>query len=344
MKKVYVITTAAICFLVILLALNRPVSEVKVNGVSFVAPGKPISVNEMKDISKINAGWVAIIPYAFSRADAPEVYFNHERQWWGERVDGAIETIKMAKSLGYKIMIKPQVWVRGHGWPGDYKMDNESSWEQWQMSYKKYILTYAEVAESLQVEMLCIGTEYRKAAVERRLFWKALIEEVRKVYSGKLTYAANWDNFENISFWSDLDYIGIDAYFPLSNAKTPVQNDLKASWEAVFPNIKAIHQKYDLPILFTEYGYQSIDYTAAGHWNYNQDTLAINLDAQAQAYEALFQSVWSQDWFAGGFLWKWHAWHDKFGGVACKRYTPQNKPAQLVIARWYGHEKSPITK
>ena len=63
-------------------------------------------------------------------------------------------------------------------------------------SYKDYILTYAKAAEELNAEMLCIGTELEQFVIERPNFWKKLIREIRNVYKGKLTYAANWDEFK----------------------------------------------------------------------------------------------------------------------------------------------------
>ena len=79
----------------------------------------------------------------------------------------------------------------------------------------------AKIADSLGVEMLCIGTEWKSAVRERPQFWSNVIDSVRKVYQGKLTYAANWDDYDDVPFWSKLDYIGVNAYWPLAKTKTP---------------------------------------------------------------------------------------------------------------------------
>ncbi len=317
------------------LALNTNKNEDKIDGVSLVAPPNPIDEFALASVSQINAGWVAVIPYAFSQPGAPEVNFDYEHQWWGEKPEGTVKTIKMAKDLGLKIMLKPHVWVRGQGWAGDFELNSEADWLKWEENYRAYIMAFAKIADSLQVDMFCIGTEFRNPAKNRPEFWVSMIKEIRSFYDGKITYAANWDNYQHIAFWNELDYIGIDAYFPLSASKTPTLEEIKVGWTAPLEAIASFQAAYNKPVLFTEFGFQSIDYTAAGHWNYAQDTLAVNLQAQAQAYDATFGALWSKPWFAGGFLWKWHAWHDRYGGVNCKRYTPQNKPAQEVIAKWY---------
>ena len=46
-------------------------------------------------------------------------------------------------------------------------------------------------------------------------YWIELIQKVRAVYQGQLTYAANYDNYQEVDFWEHLDFIGINAYFPL---------------------------------------------------------------------------------------------------------------------------------
>jgi hypothetical protein len=336
MKKLpYFLLIFIIGTILVVLFTNNTSSVSKMNGVSFVAPRNIITANQMLPVKELNANWIAVTPYAFSKSGFPEVTFNYDRQWWGERMDGCAETINFAHSLGLKVMLKPHVWVRGEGWAGDFDLKSEEEWQRWEKSYSLYILSNAKLADSLNVELLCIGTEYRKAAIKRPLFWKDLIVKVRDIYSGDITYAANWDNYENITFWGDLDYIGIDAYFPLTSIHTPDVETLNREWIQHKLKIADISKKFDKPILFTEFGYQSVDFTADGHWKYDQDTLLVNMQAQNNAYKAIFSSFWSEEWFSGGFLWKWHSAHDQSGGVTCKRFTPQNKPSQALIKSWF---------
>ena len=308
----------------------------KVNGVSFVAPSRYIDQKVMAPILDVKANWTAITPYAFSGGNTSQVVYSHNPNWWGEGKEGTISTISYAKALGLKVMLKPHVWVRGQGWAGDFQLKNDAEWDSWGESYSDYILTFAQIADSLNVEILCIGTEYRKSATIRPDIWRQLIRDVRKVYHGKVVYAANWDNFEKIEFWDQLDYIGIDAYFPLSAHKSPTLTDLNSNWRVTKNNIKTFSKKWDKPVLFTEFGYQSIDYASDGHWKYDQDTLHVNLNNQSTAYQSVFETFWEEPWFHGGFLWKWHPHHTNAGGHENKRFTPQNKPAQKTISDWYG--------
>ncbi len=55
--------------------------------------------------------------------------------------------------------------------------------------------------------------------------------ELREVYNGQLTYAANWDEYKRIPFWEDLDFIGVDAYFPVSEEKTPSIEQASLGWQ-----------------------------------------------------------------------------------------------------------------
>ena len=48
--------------------------------------------------------------------------------------------------------------------------------------------------------------------------WRDIIKETREIFEGQLTYAANFDNYMFVDFWDDLDFMGINAYFPLRNA------------------------------------------------------------------------------------------------------------------------------
>ena len=312
-----------------------PGRQERLNGVCLVAPSEPLTSQDMLPLQEIGANWVAVVPYAFSYgAGDPRINYNHERQWWGERKEGVVMTIRYAQEAGLKVMLKPHVWVRGQGWPGDFTLDSEAQWQQWENEYRNYLRTITQIADSMHVDLLCIGTEYRHAVVERPAFWRKLIREIRQQYTGKLTYAANWDNFENVTFWDDLDYIGIDAYWPLCELQTPTLATLATGWRQPFQQITRVQQKYDKPVLFTEYGYESRDYATRGHWQ-QDNAKGVNLEGQQNAYQALYDTFWDQPWFAGGFLWKWFPNHVEAGGNEHDGYTPQNKPALAVIRKNY---------
>jgi len=311
----------------------------RIHGVNFVGPPEPMDIDAMKPVvEEVNSTWISIIPYAFSRSGEPKVYFNTQRQWWGEREEGVRVLIEYAKALGLKIMLKPHVWVKGEGWAGDFDLNDEASWEAWERDYQEYLLFYAEIAAEEKIEILCIGTEFRKAVKKRPEFWKKLIREIREVYSGKLTYAGNWDNVENVSFWKDLDYIGIDAYYPLSDSKTPTVNELISGWGPHIEKIAALSNRVERRVIFTEYGYRSCDHACSGHWRIDAEKMPPNMQIQNNAYEALYRAFDGKNWFLGGFLWKWFANHEAVGGENNTRFTPQNKPAMEVIKLWHTQE------
>lgn len=347
MKYFRLLITALAAVVVLFFVFQRADSErikveEKINGVNFVASRSTIGVEALEPIKKINAGWMAISPYAFSRVGSPELRYDLPRQWWGERKEGVAATVNHARELGLKIMMKPHVWVREQGWAGDFELGSEADWKKWEGNYRDYILSFARLTDSLNVEIFCIGTELRKATQQRPDFWHALIDDVREIYRGRLTYAANWDNYSNISFWGDLDYIGIDAYFPLSDRQSPTVVHLNEKWEPVKEELQNFAERYDKPVLFTEFGYRSVNFTADGHWKYKRNERDLNMVAQVNAYQALFETFWDEPWFAGGFLWKWFASHSDHGGPADHRFTPQNKPAEETIRKWFGRDLSEL--
>ena len=334
-------------FLLLIVGLNPgcsggkpPVVEgEKIGGVNMVAPSSKVNESCMPPLQRIGAGWVALNPYAYGRSGDPQLVFDIDWQWWGETSKGTQTMLEYAQKEGLKVMIKPHIWVRGEGWAGDFKLNSDADWEKWEASFKNYILTYARMAQKYKAEMLCIGTEVRQSVKQRPQFWEDLITEVRKVYDGKLTYASNWDNFHEVKFWSQLDYIGVDAYFPLSEEKTATTATLVKAWQPTVNELKSFSARHNKPILFTEFGYRSMDQTTwkqwllLEHWE-NKDGIP-NLDAQKNAYEAIFEAFWSESWFAGGFLWKWYPEDSRSGGEKNLDYTPQHKPVEEMIKKWY---------
>ncbi|WP_452225051.1 glycoside hydrolase family 113 [Lacinutrix chionoecetis] len=318
---------------------SQSVSYNKINGVSFVAAGIPVTDEHINPVVKLQANYAAIMPFGFTKSlEHPEIIHDTERQWYGETKAGAKQYAQSLQAKGIKIMIKPQIWVRNGEFTGYIKMNNEADWKQLENTYSKFILKFADLAEEINAEILCIGTELEGFIINRPEYWNTLIIKIKKKYKGKLTYAANWDEFKRTPFWSQLDYIGVDAYFPISESKTPTIEECIAGWKTHKVVIKEISDKYKKPILFTEYGYRSVDYTGKEPWKSDRSMTIVNLEAQNNATQALFNTFWKEDWFAGGFIWKWFHAHDEVGGENDTQFTPQNKPVEDIIRTHFSEQ------
>ncbi|MCB0643011.1 MAG: hypothetical protein KDC44_15285 [Phaeodactylibacter sp.] len=312
-------------------------AQPKVCGLNFVAPPRPYTDNPMVEVEAVAANWIAVIPYAFTRDGQPNVHYNaHKWQWWGERPEGCQRTVELAKAHHLKVMLKPQVYVPG-SWTGAIDFKEATDWEQWEADYEAYILPMADMAETIGVDLFCVGTEFKIGAVKRPEFWRKLIKKVRERYSGQLVYAANWDEYQSITFWDELDYIGINAYFPLVNSATPSVKSLEQAWSPIAKQIKAFAQRVQKPVLFTEFGYLSVDGCAYNTWELEGqiNQLDINEQAQANALDALFGTFWHTSYWAGGFLWKWFPEMKGHEGYPAKDYTPQGKLAEKNLKSWY---------
>ena len=335
MKEIWTILTVG--FFIFLMGCSATIpSPEKVNGVSFVASKDSINDIHVKPLITLNANYASVMPFGFIRELAhPDIIFNSERQWFGETETGVKQYVEILHKHHIKVMLKPQIWVWRGEFTGFIKMAHDEDWKTLEDSYSKFILTYAKVAQDANVEMFCIGTELENFIDERPEYWSQLIVEIRKIYKGKLTYAANWNEYNRTPFWDDLDFIGIDAYFPVDAKQSPTMEDIKKGWHKFKSDIRNSSVKHNKPILFTEFGYRSIDYAGRAPWTVDRVDKQVNLEAQAILTQALFEEFWQEKWFAGGFVWKWFHKHEAVGGADDNRFTPQNKPAEAVIRKYY---------
>ena len=307
-------------------------AQKKINGVSFVASREEAAQSHVDEVLQINANSAAVMPFGFMRDVAnPDIIFDTERQWFGETRKGAKQYIELLQKNGISVMVKPQIWVWKGEFTGTITMSTEAQWQQLEASYDAFILTYAQLAEETQAPIFCIGTELEKFVEHRPEYWQRLIKKIREVYHGKLTYAANWDEYKRTPFWEQLDYVGIDAYFPLSESKTPTVAELRKGWQPWKTKIAELAKCNNRAVLFTEFGYRSMDFTAKKPWLVDRTEEGVNLQAQVNAKNAIFKEFWNENWFAGGYVWKWFIQHEKSGGERDNRFTPQNKPAEATI-------------
>lgn len=67
----------------------------------------------------------------------------------------------------------------------------------------------------------------------------------------------------------------------------------------------------------------------------NDCKYGMDLQKQANCYEAAFQTVWDREWLRDMYWWNWEP-DSNAGGPNDKGYVPHNKPAETVCTNWYG--------
>ena len=284
---------------------------------------------------QLHAEWIALNPFAYQPA------INDPSVFYGDDPPDAhlVHAIEEARRLGLKVMLKPHVWLRranADEWRGVIDMDTEAEWQAWFTSYGKFILHYAAMAEREHVALFCVGVELSRTAIEREADWRSLIDQVRERYSGPIVYAANWwEGYDRVPFWDAVDYIGINAFFPLADSADPSLAELRSGAKEVADGIEVVQRAVDKPVIFTEVGFKSVTGTSVRPWKWpRRFEPAVNVEEQSRCYQAIFETFWSKPWFYGLYWWKWYSDLDR-GGISDGDFTPRRKPAEHVLSEWY---------
>jgi hypothetical protein len=297
-------------------------------GVCWVA-GDRIGAKHLDPLVQDHVSWISQTPFGWQRRlDDPAIRLSTGSfGFWGESDAGLIETTRLAHARGIRVLLKPHVWTHD-GWVGGIAMKSEADWAKWFQGYETFILHYADLAERNGIEALAVGTEL-EGTTRREREWRAVIARVRARYHGALVYCANWSGeVDRVRFWDALDWIGVQAYYPLSDRVGPSVEELCAGWRGPLARLQALSRRLGKPVVFTEAA-------ASRPWEWD---LPGNPSAETQArcYESLFRCARANPWIRGIFFWKWFPDTGRLRGAANTGYTPQNKPAERVMARQYG--------
>jgi len=295
--------------------------------------GSQLAKQSLDRLQQIGTNAIAIVPYSFMRnPNVPRPLLIDHRAG-GENDESVLFSHYEAKIMGMHTMLKPQIWLR-NSWPGDIKMNSEREWNTFFDYYYRWMRHYALLAEINGFDSLCLGVEFAKATLAKEQEWRQLIHQIRGIYSGPITYAANWgDEFEQLKFWDALDFIGLNCYYPLSKEKQVSKRTLKKSFTSVMNKIEKVSKQYNKPIVFTEIGFRSVEKTWA---NPHESTngRAFNEQNQSLAYEVIFECIEDKDWCKGILWWKWPSYLE-YGGAENTGFAPAGKEAETVVKEWF---------
>lgn len=295
--------------------------------------GSRLAEASLHKLRSLGANTVALVPYGFMRDPDKPGFIGVDHGAGGENDESVVQSAYYARQKGLTTVLKPQIWV-SRGWPGDVQMTHEADWKLFFDYYYRWIRHYALMAEMEQMDVFCLGVEFAKATLSHPEEWKAIIRKIRGIYSGPLTYAANWgEEFEKLTFWGELDYIGLDCYYPLSEKEMPEKSELVTAFANVLQKVEKISRQYNKPIIFTEIGFRSV----ATPWrnpHAERDGRPLDEHAQNLCYEVVFEGLRAKPWVAGVLWWKWPSYLDHNGDDGgC--FTPNNKVAEVALKKWF---------
>ena len=286
--------------------------------------GSPEMTSTLEELRSLGVEWVSIHPYAGVRKDGSVRFRPAEETGYLGRA------VEIARQGGVELFWKPHLAYWGSfAWRGAIDFgDDAESWQRFFDDYQRFIVDQARFAERSKIKVLSVGVEYEKTTRFERE-WRQIIAAVREVYSGNLTYAANWDSLQKVPFWDVLDMIGVNAYFPLSDHPEPDRSAIWQGWERPLAQLEALSRRHDdKPVLFAEIGYARSASAAVAPWEPdNRDTPATR-SLRGTLIDVALRRIESTPFVVGMFWWKWIPGDDRWD----RDFSMKDPEAQRPLA------------
>jgi hypothetical protein len=304
--------------------------------------GSAACARAMIELRRMGATWVSVTPYGRVLDLAPSAIDKSFEQNFTENRRAVARAIRQAHAQGLRVLLVPHLWVENGAWRGEIDPGGAPAWRRWASAYREFASAWAEVAAEERADMLSVGVELGSWVTGRHApSFLALIDAVRAIYSGPLTYSANWDDADDTVVWGALDVIGVNAFYPLAEAEGAGFPQMLEGGRRVAERVRQLAHRWYKPVLFTELGYTTRRDPAVRPWEWPDRMTQVRIDevAQADAYRALLAPLLDEPAFAGFFVWRFYSDPDDVSQEAEWGFSPRGKRAELVLrdayrARW----------
>jgi len=247
--------------------------------------------------------------------------------------------VGQARARGFTVMLRPLLDEASilPSWRGEIQPSSPAAWFA---SYGALITSYARIAQRQGADSIGVGSELN--SMESNVDgWRGLIAQVRQVFSGQITYSVNWGTNASdfrTGFWSLLDFLSVDAYFPLD--RTPAVASvpqMTADWQRWLGLLQGLDRPFGKPIVFTEVGVAPKTGAHLKPWNRLAGT-QVNLDEQRAYYEATCAATTKS---ISGLYW-WAAGPSLPGAdISADDYNPLGRPAEGAMQACYAGLPAP---
>ncbi len=201
-----------------------------------------------------------------------------------------------AHSLGLRVFWKPTVNCLDGTWRAhinffDHDVPCEAKWSNWFRDYEAFQLHFAALAQQAGVELFILGCEMTQTE-RREAEWRHLIAQVRRVYSGAISYNCDKYGEEYVTWWDAVDVISSSGYYPMDQMAENLDR------------IENVVRKFQKPFFFAETGCMRVHGSSQVPNNWELQGERDDAE-QTRWYQALFSACENRPWFGGMALWDW---------------------------------------
>lgn len=228
----------------------------------------------------------------------------------------------LAHSLGLRVFWKPTVNCLDGTWRAhinffDHDVPCEAKWSNWFRDYEAFQLHFAALAQQAGVELFILGCEMTQTE-RREAEWRHLIAEVRRVYSGAISYNCDKYGEEYVAWWDAVDVISSSGYYPIDQMETNLDR------------IENVVHKFQKPFFFAEAGCMRVHGSSFVPNNWELQGVRDD-DEQTKWLQSLFSACESRPWIGGMALWDWSVEDD----LISNRYSFRTKASLNCIRSAY---------
>jgi len=283
---------------------------------------------------RLGANAIAVTPFGrLWSLSSTQIELDFELPYEENRL-AVRKLIAQAHARGLRVIIVPHLWVETGGWRGEIEHASEQGWLAYQAAYRAFVLEWAKNAEQDGADALSIGVECKSWSGRFGPYWTELITEIRKRFQGSLTYSSNWDEVEDVLFWDQLDWIGINAFYPLADKDDAPYAEYEARARKVMTKLAELSALHQMPVVLMEIGYTTRANAAVQPWLWPDDMKDVVLDEheQARALYALGRAAADEPSVLGFFVWRYYANLDDVSQEAAWGFSPHAKLAEPVLS------------
>ncbi len=295
--------------------------------------GTPYTEALLDHLASMGVNWVSLTPFGRIWSISPsEINMDFEAPYEENR-RAVHRMVQQAHARGIKVLIIPHLWSETGGWRGEIDFEDREGWATYQAAYHEFVLNWAKDAALAGADAFSVGVECKSWSGRFGGYWRGLIDDVRDVYPGLLTYSANWDEADNVLFWDKLDLVGVNAFYPLADHEGATDAEYLEGARQQMQNVAAMAETLEMPVLFVEVGYTTRPDAAVEPWLWPDGMSDVVVDEreQARALDAMFHAFLPERWFSGFFIWRYYANLDDVSQEAPWGFSPHAKLAAEVL-------------